>query len=394
MTRFGGPRPPAHRGLMRIIPLRTFAVLLPLACSSTPPDSDPFGSGTATDAGSGPAATSDDSPEGTSDEPGATSGATGPSEESSSDGGATPKLDVAGGGDVPPPGNCVGDDDCGCTSVDLLFVIDNSGSMGDYQDALAIAFTSFAETLSTTLPPATNVHVAVTSTEMGYSSAGNTSINNGMCAFEGEDGLTNVDYYVTPIDEDSGRNGAQGRLYDPGGGQPFVSFDTGGDLAQAEAWFASAVTIGEGGSNIEMATAPVGWVFDSANAASNDGFLRDAGSVLVVFFMQDEPDQTPAMIEGSAAGPWVLERVAEAKQNCGGLDCVITGGFLAENACSADGNLPLDDFLAGVGGTPVVAALPFFAGDAQTLANDMNNLLSTTLADVIAQTCEEIQPEG
>jgi len=324
-------------------------------------------------------------------------GASGASISSSGDGssGGGLKLDVGSGDDGPP--TCGADEVCetGCTAVDLLFVIDNSGSMGSYQEALGLAFPAFATTLSEALPPGTNVHVGVTSTEMAYSGQGNTNVNNGSCTFIGDGDQSNDAFYLPPDAMDTGRNGAQGRLYDVGGGQTFVEFVTGEDLTAAEAWFSDAANIGEGGSNIEMYAAPVGWAFDPVNDATNDGFLRDEGAVLVVFFLGDEPDQSPATVDGEATGAWVLERVADAKAGCGGLQCVVTGGFLQENACSADGNLPLDDFLAGMDDPPVVAELPFiFEPSPQELAEDMNDLLSTTLANVIVETCEEITPEG
>ncbi len=308
------------------------------------------------------------------------------------------KLDVNAFGDTPPPG-CAGDDECGgCTFVDLLFVIDNSGSMGDYQEALGLAFPRFAATLVEALPPGTNVHVGVTSTEMGYSGSGNTSINNGVCTFIGENSQPNDAFYVTPDAMNSGRNGAQGRLYEALG-MPYFAFDTDAGeatLQELEQWFTAAANIGEGGSNIEMAAAPVGWVADPANAGTNDGFLRDEGAVLVILFMQDEPDQTPLQIDGQPGGQWVLERISEAKAGCGGTDCIIAGGFLAANACSAMGNLPLDDFLDGVSITPVVEALPDvdFGGTAEQAADEMNEMLSNTLAEVIVQTCDEIEPAG
>ncbi len=355
---------------------------------------DPFdGNGSGSSASSSGPATSAGGSSGQGS--GATSGAA----ESSADDGSSGeddgiKLDVGGGADIPV--GCAADDSCGgCTAVDILFVIDNSGSMGTYQEALGLAFPGFAQTLADALPPGTNVHVAVTSTEMAYSSAGNTSINNGACQFIGDGDQTNDAFYLPPTQMDTMRNGAQGRLWDTGGGSTFFEFETDGDVAGAQTWFANAATIGEGGSNIEMYAAPVGWVFDPVNAASNDGFLRDEGAVLAVFFLGDEPDQSPGMIDGAPTGQWVLDRVAEAKAGCGGLDCVIVGGFLEENACAADGNLPLDDFLAGADETPVVGSLPGgFNLDAQSLANDMNALLSSTLTEVIAQTCDEITPEG
>lgn len=374
--------------------IRPFLVLTSalFACQSGVRDDDPFGSGDGGGASSGPVASGDDS--GPDDGGSASGGEDAESSGSADETGDEIKLDVGTDDEVPP--SCGAGEACetGCTAVDLLFVIDNSGSMGDYQAALGLAFPDFATTLSEVLPPGTNVHVGVTSTEMAYSSAGNTSVTNGACSFIGDGDQTHDAFYVPPTEMDTGRNGAQGRLYDAGGGQTYAEFVTGEDLGDAQAWFSNAANIGEGGSNIEMSAVPVGWVFDPVNDATNDGFLRDEGAVLVVFFLGDEPDQSPADVDGQPAGAWVLDRVAEAKAGCGGLQCVIAGGFLQSNACSADGNLPLDDFLAGMDDPPVVGELPFFEPAPAELAEDMNDLLSSTLANVIVETCEDITPEG
>lgn len=284
-----------------------------------------------------------------------------------------------------------GSADEGCTFVDIVFVIDNSGSMGGYQNALGMAFPQFASTLAAALPPGTNVHVGVTSSEMGYSSQGNTSISNGECTFIGDNNQSHEAFYITPDVMDTGRNGAQGRLFDPGGGQHYFEFETDQDLSGVQQWFAGAAAIGTGGSNIEMSAAPVAWIADPANDATNAGFIRDEGAVLVVFFMQDEPDQSPWTIEGQAGGAYVLDRITAAKSGCGGADCIVAGGFLNANACSANGNLPLDDLLIGLGGVDNVAPLPPDNNAAQAAAQ-MNLLLSDTLADVIASKCDEIPP--
>lgn len=312
----------------------------------------------------------------------------------SDSGGSSIKLDVGAMGDV--PGGCVGKDCDGCTYVDLLFVIDNSVSMGDYQAALGLAFPAFASTLVEALPAGTNVHVGVTSTEMDYSSSGSTSISGGTCSFVGDGGQPNDSFYITPDVTNTGRNGAQGRLYDPGGGQTYFEFETNADpgvIAELESWFSGAANIGTGGSNIEMSAAPAGWVADPTNDATNAGFIRDEGAVLVVFFMQDEPDQTPLMVGGQPAGEAMLDKLVAAKAGCGGIDCIIAGGFLNEQACSATGNLPLDDLLAGVGESPIVQPLPN-AGNPQAAADEMNLVLSGTLTEVIAQTCDQIPPAG
>lgn len=282
--------------------------------------------------------------------------------------------------------------DEGCDFVDVLFVIDNSVSMGGYQDALGIAFPQFAETLAATLEPGTNLHVAVTSSEMGYASSGSTSINNGVCTFTGDGGQPNTAFYITPDQQNTNKNGAQGRLFDPGSGQHYFELEIGEDTGPLATWFADAAAIGTGGSNIEMETAPAGWFADSANAATNAGFLRDEGAVLVVFFMTDEPDQTPLQIDGMSGGQAMLAKVAAAKAGCGGLECVIGGGFLLESACS-DGQ-PLEEYLNGLSEPPTIAPLPDEDLAPALAADEMNALLADTLADAIAAKCEEIEPVG
>ncbi len=304
------------------------------------------------------------------------------------DGGMGPKLDTL----PPDTGVDDGPDEGNCSFVDLLFIIDNSVSMGGYQDALGQAFPQFANTLTSVLPAGVNVHVGVTSSEMAYAGSGSTMISNGICTFIG-DGQPGDTFYVTPDQQNTGKNGAQGRLFDPGGGQYYFDFNTDdlGQLAALESWFDDAAAIGTGGSNIEMTLAPAGWAFDPANNATNAGFLRDEGAVLVIFFMTDEPDQTPPMINGQSGGQYILDMVASAKAGCGGLDCVIGGGFLLESACQ---DQPLDDFLAGLPDDPQVAPLPDEDLPPAQAAAEMNALLADTLAEVIATKCDEIPPVG
>jgi hypothetical protein len=304
------------------------------------------------------------------------------------DGGTGPKLDTL----PPDTGVDDGPDEGNCSFVDLLFVIDNSVSMGGYQDALGQAFPGFANTLISVLPAGVNVHVGVTSSEMGYAASGSTSISNGMCTFIG-DGQPGDNFYITPDQQNTGKNGAQGRLFDPGGGQNYFEINTDdlGQLAALETWFSNAAAIGTGGSNIEMTLAPAGWAFDPANNATNGGFLRDEGAVLVVFFMTDEPDQTPPMIDGQTGGQVILDMVASAKAGCGGLECVIGGGFLLPSACQ---DQPLDDFLAGLPEAAQVAELPDEDLPPAQAAAEMNALLADTLAEAIATKCDEIPPVG
>jgi hypothetical protein len=307
--------------------------------------------------------------------------------ESEDDEAGGPKLDVGNpgtGGEGADEAGCV--TDCGCTAVDLLFVIDNSTSMNDYQVALGQAFPGFADAIIAALPSGTSLHVGVTSTEMGYSNAGSTM----NCEATGN-GLPQEEFYLTPDAMDSGKNGAQGRLY-VADGMPFFAIETDAPESEVQAlrdWFSSASNIGEGGSNVEMSSAAAGWAFDPTNAGANAGFLRDEGAVLVVFFLQDEPDQSDAPgMTMQEVGQDMLDKIAAAKSGCGGLMCVVAGGFVDQGCLDQNGLGVLLD------GLPAPAATAELPDEDEVGPGDFAPLLEDTLTQVIAQTCDEIEPEG
>lgn len=318
------------------------------------------------------------------DEPGATDGS---SSSDGDDGGGTDdgsdtssiKLDVGAPGDTDgvdcPEGNC----DEGCTAVDLLFIVDNSVSMTDYQVALSQAFPSFADAIIEELPEGTNLHVAVTSTTMGMSNSGST-LN---CTATGDNGAPSESFYQTPDSAPNSVPGAQGRLY-PAGGQTFYEIDTDASPAEVQGlkdWFAQAAQIGESGSQIEMSAAPAGWMADPANSATNDGFLRDEGAVLVLFVIQDEPDQTP-----TDQAQLVVQKISDAKAGCGGMDCVVGGGYVNEFCM---GTTPLGMLFSAFGSPAVTATLP----PENTLTpQSFDAVLRDTLAQVIGEKCSQIEP--
>lgn len=279
----------------------------------------------------------------------------------------------------------------GCVAVDLVFVIDNSVSMGDYQNALSLAFPGFADAIVESLPPGTNLHIGVTSTTMGPSNSGSTT----NCAATGDDNKPQDAFYETPDVSDNGINGGQGRLFKPGNAVTYYDIDTDAGPAEIDAlkaWFAQAAKIGEGGSQIEMSAAAAGWVVDPANAPTNAGFVRDEGAVLALFFLQDEADQTPWTIDGKPGGVAMLDKLAAAKAGCGGAECIIGGGFV-NTGCLDE--VPLGDLIEGIGAGNNVQELPDedLAEDfPQMAADEMNLLLRDTLAGVIAQKCDEIMP--
>jgi hypothetical protein len=139
-----------------------------------------------------------------------------------------------------------------------------------------------------------------------------------------------------------------------------------------------------------MSSAAAGWSTDPANAETNEGFIRDDGAVLVLFFLQDEPDQSDApgmtMIE---TGQAMLEKIAAAKSVCGGLQCVVAGGFVDQGCLAENGLGALFD---GLPTAPALDSLPW--DDENVDPGYFEPLLADTLAQVIAQTCDEIGPEG
>jgi hypothetical protein len=367
----------------------SIGLLLLLACGQERSD-DPFSSAEGASATEDPSTTLTTSVPTTSTDSGSSESS--PTEAtvadtSSDDGG--PKLDV-GAMDTDSTaegGDCMGQK-CSCTSVDLLFVIDNSLSMNDYQVALGQAFPSFADAIIAALPPGTNLHVGVTSTELGYSNVGSTF----NCEASGSNGDPQEDFYITPDVTDTGTNGAQGRLY-VANGLPYFEIDTDAPPAQVQElrdWFAAAANIGEGGSNIEMSSAAAAWATDPANAATNAGFLRDEGSVLVLFFLQDEPDQSDAPgMSMQQTGAAMLDKIAAAKSACGGLECVVAGGFV-DQGCLDENSLGA--MFAGLPIPPSTEELP--DDDENVDPGYFEPLLTTTLTQVIAQTCDDIGPEG
>lgn len=89
---------------------------------------------------------------------GATSTDDGSDSAADSTGGGT-KLDVGAGATLDGAGD--GDED-GCDKVDFLFVIDNSGSMGDEQSNMTASFPGFIETITTELDIEQDFHILVT----------------------------------------------------------------------------------------------------------------------------------------------------------------------------------------------------------------------------------------
>ncbi len=295
------------------------------------------------------------------------------------------RLDIA----VPETTNVSGDDGgcspspdqtCGCTAVDILFVIDNSDSMQPYQDGLATAFPAFVQAMITSLPHGTDLHVGITSTSFGDPNAGGAAIGDDTCSYNALDAMA-LNHYPPPS-QPNGQNGGQGRLYEYDGLR-YYSMKTDQDPSGLEQWFSgAAVSVGDQGSNWEMMAAGGAWVAHPDNSAFNDGFLRDAGAVLVVFVLTDELDNSP---EDVAV---YHDLVVSAKASCGGDTCVVTGGLVPDCLPNASTNV-LQQFLSSFGDVPTWGPIGT-PGDSSHYAG----VLANTLAQVIGETCDRIEPEG
>jgi len=259
----------------------------------------------------------------------------------------------------------------GCQYVDMLFVIDNSDSMETYQQALAAQFPAFVEAMYAELPPDIGVHVGITTTE--FDAGCEAAEATGNC--QSTASLAEVQsHYIPPTDGNDGGNGSQGRLFQ-WSGQFFFETTTDDDPAALSTWFSGAATAaGENGCSFEMPVAAAGWAADPANDATNAGFIRDEGALLVVFFLTDEPDKSPESKD--VYGDMILA----AKQNCGGADCVFMSGLIPP--CVLDVNQKLWQFLT------LFDAEPPWGDIVDTASYD--EVVGATLAGAVAEACANI----
>jgi hypothetical protein len=276
----------------------------------------------------------------------------------------------------------------GCNAIDLLFVIDNSASMNTYQMALSDAFPSFIDALWDALPPDTSVHVGVTTTDFG--SPGCSGATEGTVACQSTASAAEITmHYDTPENAPSEINGAQGRLFE-WAGEHYFEASTNDDNAALATWFSGAATAaGENGCTFEMPVAAAGWAFTSPNVgevnSTNDGFLRNEGTVLLIFFLTDEPDKSPESVGIHR------DRVLAAKQGCGGDMpddiCVVTAGFIP--SCTIDVNQKLWQMMIAFGeGEDAV-----HWGEI-TDTTSYEDLVGTVLASTVAEVCQDIPPVG
>jgi len=261
-----------------------------------------------------------------------------------------------------------------CYAVDLLFVIDNSGSMCDEQEGLASVVPDLVDAMFESLPEGTDLHVGIVTTSF---SQGGEHQEAQCSATEGPAIIDEA--YIT--DQVVPGNGYQGRLFEYDGVSYFAA-RTHDDSARDELteWFSGAIVeVGCSGGAFDFPAAAAAYAAHPNNAATNGGFIRDAGAALAVFVLTNETDHSP---EGIAT---YRDMLLDAKTECGGDECIITGGLLAPN-CVPDWDPPVWQFLSAFGETPAWGDV----GDFSTYGT----VVAETLATGVVETCESIDPVG
>ena len=366
---------------------RGLLVLMLGACSSTDDDNDTLFGGDAGTGATGGADGADDTTGGQGTT-GGMSATTGDDDDDDDDDDATedgPIFDVGDGGDIPLPSDCPPGEECFCDAVDILFIVDNSGSMQILAQPVIDAFDNFVDDMFSALPPGTDLHVGLTRATGFYDPGNAGGWSADQCLAAVTDGV-----FFPPTDGDNGVNGQQGRLFEHMG-MTYFEVSTDGDPVPLETWFQGALMGTIDGSaphsNTETVVAGAAYATHPANAMANAGFLRD-DAVLVLFLMSDSPDLTPPRIPTSD----FVDMVRAAKEPCGGDQCIVTAGAIAGPCYQMmTTNDRLTEFLDGFS-KPAAAILPLegFGGPPP----DFEGVLGMALADVISTTCDDIVPEG
>jgi hypothetical protein len=275
------------------------------------------------------------------------------------------------GGSLFDAGTNDGPDVASCQYVDILFVIDNSPSMGKYQEDLAKAFPSFVDAMYQKLPPNVNLHVGITTTSF-FSGSCSESVSN--CVSQATQQQI-LDHYTKPTDGDTGTNGEQGRFFEHAGKKFYETNTSDPDQSGLKTWFASAaVEAGETGCSFEMAAAGAGYAAHPANSATNAGFFRDEKGVLLIVVLSDEPDKSPEETQV------YKDMLTAVKPVCGGDACILTAGLV--NPCIETVDNALWKFLNAFGEPPIW-------GDLKD-PSQYSVVVGDALAQVVKQTCDEI----
>jgi hypothetical protein len=262
--------------------------------------------------------------------------------------------------------------------TDLLFVIDDSGSMAGEQAELAQNLSEFIETLLTTSAASLDLHVGVTNTSVArYDGTGGYVA----AAFPGVPGTPYPRGALVAIEQDGNGDGMPGHFvwgFDPSAGTSTWGglriLSSGPTLAQD---FKANVLQGSWGSGKEQPLAAMRLAIEEMAAGGLNAGFRRSGARLAVVVITDEDDcsESSGPIEGNS------------QANC------------ADETNKAQDFDPLGDFVTlldtTVGGEPLVAVIAGFDPitlDPAACTSGTTSAITATRLDAFVSALEATHP--
>ncbi len=277
-------------------------------------------------------------------------------------------VDTDGNTGIDPDGM----DESGCDKVDFLFVIDNSGSMGPFQDNLVANFPGFINTIQETLDEAQDYHIMVVDTDpappadcpglCGQIEADGCLLPDGSCPiFNLENPLCQFSCITAlectsspggcnaPIEPEPCEIMGAGVVYPRGSdaSNTECNFSSGERFMDAsepdlQAAFSCAARVGTAASG--ASEQPMGAIVEAVTPnrpafECNGDFIRD-DAILVVTFITDEDDDAGDGSSGTVEG-WRQALIA-AKN--GDDQAIVTLGLFGGSGCGED-SLRLTQFV-------------------------------------------------
>jgi len=277
-------------------------------------------------------------------------------------------------------------------NLDLLFVVDDSGSMADKQNNLAVNFPNFINVLNTLEGGLPNLHLGVVTTDMGTKGTqvaaagpGVGTVGQGGCASVGKNGNLTVNGAAvsgTFISDTRQTDGTRLKNYT-------------GDLATV---FGQMAKVGANGCGFEQPLHAMRRALE--NNASNVGFLR-TDALLGVVFLTDEDDCTfkdPAMLgpESTTLGPLQSFRCTRFGVTCsgGGATPDEMNNVGAKTGCGAsmgspfmEDIAPFRDFLVALKGDPNKVFVAGIIGAPEPVATEVRQINGMNLP-ALAHSCQ------
>jgi hypothetical protein len=273
-------------------------------------------------------------------------------------------------------------DEIGCERVDLLFVIDNSGSMADEQTNLSNGVPTFISEIQTQLADADSYHVGVITSD----------------AYEYNDGCNEEGALVVATGGSDSSDGVCGPYAD---GYSYMTEND--DLGVAFPCAALVGTDGDGDERPMQAMQAALSPGMNGPDACNEGFLRDDALLVVVIITDEEDDHevevcTDNAYQGSAGGPeqW-FEHVVAAK---GGVEeNIVVLSLIGPPGPDPEGCPVLDKCVDGSDGAEVAERVASFTtmftnGIVGRICEPSFGSFFSEAVSVISTACDNFVPIG